>query len=413
MNRHEWIVLWVATALVAGVHLVLAWRLFGRGSGLWRWRRVGCGALALSAGLILLAFPLGRHLPRSGELLSVQYVGFFAMGVALVLFPLTLARDGLVLLRRVARTLAALRRAGPETAAEPNGAAEPIAAGEPRATRRELLRGLSSVGVLGSSSALAGAGALQARSLPEVTRLKVPIQGLAPDLAGLRIVQLSDLHLGPILGRAWLDEIVTAVNNLRPDLVAITGDLVDGHVEDLREDVAALRRLRAPHGVYFVTGNHEYYWDALAWVNELGRLGLDVLVNEHRVLARGAGRLVLAGVTDLSARSILRRHATDPAAALAGAPSGVPRVLLAHQPKSIHAARKLEVDLQLSGHTHGGQFFPWNLVIGLVQPLAKGLGRFGRTWLYVSRGTGTWGPPLRTGVPAEITELELVPDAGG
>ena len=395
MTRTELIVLAVASVLVVGVHLVLAWRLFGRGSGLWRWRRYGWGALVLSAALILLAFPGGNHLPRTGELLSFQYVGFFVMGVVLILFPLTIARDVALLLRRTARAFA---RGG-----SPAGADEPALA-----SRRAFLRRVSSLGVIGSSSALASAGAVQARQLAEVHRVKVPIEGLHPDLAGLRIAQISDLHVGPILGRAWLDQVVSAVNHLRPDLIAVTGDLADGAVDDLREDVAALRRLRAPHGVYFVTGNHEYYWDALAWVDEVRRLGLDVLVNEHRVLTRGAARWIVAGVTDYSARSILRRHASDPAKAVAGAPEADLRILLAHQPKSVFAARKLDIDLQLSGHTHGGQFFPWNLVIGFFQPLAKGLGRFDHTWLYVSRGTGTWGPPLRT-VPAEITELELVP----
>ncbi len=394
MNRHELLVLAIATPLVLGLHLVLAWRLFGRGSGLWRWRWFGRVGLALSAGLILLAFPIANHLPRSGELLSLQYVGFCAMGIVLVLFPLTLARDLLRVLRDGLRALDRRPRPVPESAEAPS--------------RRQFLRALSSSCVLGSSSALAGAGAVQARQLAEVERVRIPVEGLHPDLVGLRIVQLSDLHLGPILGRAWLEEVVSAVNQLRPDLIAITGDLVDGHVADLREDVAALRRLRAPHGVYFVTGNHEYYWDALAWVEEVRRLGLDVLLNEHRIVTRGAARLLVAGVTDLSARASVRRHATDPAKAVAGAPAVDLRLLLAHQPKSVFAARTLGIDLQLSGHTHGGQFFPWNLLIGLFQPLSKGLGRFDRTWLYVSRGTGTWGPPLRTGVPAEITELELV-----
>jgi len=381
---------------VAGIHAYLGWRLFGPGSGLERARVAGWSALALSAGLILVAFPGGSFLPRSGELLTVQYLGFVAMGVVLVLFPLTLARELLGLARRGLRRL---KRAMPEAPPQPE--------------RRAFLRALPGLGLLGSSSALSAAGAMQARQLAEVHRVRVPIAGLHPDLAGLRIAQITDLHIGPILGRAWLDEVVSRVNQLRPDLIAVTGDLADGTVEDLREDVGALRRLRAPHGVYFVTGNHEYYWDALAWVDEVRRLGLDALVNEHRLLAIGGARLQVAGVTDYSAGPILRRHRTDPAQALAGAPDADLRVLLAHQPKSIHKARTLGVHLQLSGHTHGGQFFPWNLLIGFFQPLAQGLGRFGDTWLYVSRGTGTWGPPLRTGVPAEITEIELVPAEDG
>ncbi len=200
MTQTELLVLLIAVALVAALHLVLAWRLFGRGSGLWRWRWYGRGVLALSATLILVAFPGGNHLPHSGELLSFQYVGFFAMGIVLVLFPLTLARDVALAVRRGVRAL----RGREESVSAPESPA--------LASRRQFLRALSSAGVLGSSSALAGAGAVQARQLAEVRRVRVPIENLHPDLVGLRIAQISDLHIGPILGRAWLDEVVTAVN---------------------------------------------------------------------------------------------------------------------------------------------------------------------------------------------------------
>jgi len=254
---------------------------------------------------------------------------------------------------------------------------------------------------------LTGAGVVEARALPELRHVSIPIADLPEALVGFRIVQISDLHLGPILGRAWLEEVVTAVNQARPDLIAVTGDLADGTVAELGDEVDALRRLRAPHGVYFVTGNHEYYWDADAWVAHVRELGLDVLLNEHRVLDVGGARLVVAGVGDFSAKRMHPEHGSDPARALAGAPDASVKVLLAHQPKSVLAARKLGYDLQLSGHTHGGQFFPWNLLVGFFHPLARGLGRFDRTWLYVSCGTGTWGPPVRTGVRSEISVIEL------
>ena len=388
----------IVLAIVAGIHVYLGRRLFGRRSGLWRWRRLGWSALGASAALMLLAFVGGRWIPRSGGFLVVQFAGFAAMGLVLVLLPLTLVRD---LLLGAARALDALR---PRTRREPSSEG---------ASRREFLRGVSSLGVLGSSSLLSLAGVVQARALPGVRRVAIPLERLPAELEGFRIVQITDLHLGPILGREWLEAVVAAVNALEPDLVAVTGDLADGHVADLREVVAPLADLVAPHGVFFVTGNHEYYWNAEAWVAEVRRLGLTVLLNEQRLLALGAARLLVAGVTDVSAHSILPAHATDPARALAGAPEAHVRVLLAHQPRSVLAARKLGVDLQLSGHTHGGQFFPWNLVIGFFHPLAAGLGRFDRTWLYVSRGTGMWGPPLRTGVPAEISEIVLVAETSG
>jgi len=237
---------------------------------------------------------------------------------------------------------------------------------------------------------------------PRVVRVTVPIADLPNDLAGFRILQLSDLHIGPTIRRPFVDAVVNRANSLRPDLVAVTGDVADGLVPELREHVAPLGRLRAPHGAYFVTGNHEYYWDGGGWTSELERLGIAVWSHEHRVVEGGLGRLVIAGVTDLSASS-------DPAAAVAGAPASDVRVLLAHQPRSAFAAQAVGYDLQLSGHTHGGQYFPFNLLVRLFQPFVAGLHRLESMWLYVSRGTGYWGPPLRLCAPAEITLLELVP----
>ncbi len=255
--------------------------------------------------------------------------------------------------------------------------------------------------VVSAAMVLTLVGIMLARR-PRVVRVTVPIADLPNDLAGFRILQLSDLHIGPTIRRPFVDAVVNRANALRPDLIAVTGDLADGLVPELREHVAPLGRLRAPHGAFFVTGNHEYYWDVRGWTNELERLGIAVLSNEHRVVERGSGRLVIAGVTDLSATS-------DPAAAVAGAPASNVRVLLAHQPRSAFAAQAAGYDLQLSGHTHGGQYFPFNLLVRLFQPFVAGLHRLESMWLYVSRGTGYWGPPLRLCAPAEITVLELVP----
>jgi uncharacterized protein len=240
-----------------------------------------------------------------------------------------------------------------------------------------------------------------------VVRVEVPIGGLPEDLQGFRIVQLSDLHVGPTLKRAFVERIVATANQLQPHLIALTGDVADGLPPALRQEVAPLARLTAPHGKFFVTGNHEYYWDAAGWVRELERLGFDALVNSHRVITHGAGRLLLAGVTDHSASRLVPGHASDPFAAVAGAPESDVRVLLAHQPKSAFAARAAGFDLQLSGHTHGGQYFPFNLLVRLFQPFVAGLHRLEEMWLYVSRGTGYWGPPLRLGAPAEITLIQL------
>jgi predicted MPP superfamily phosphohydrolase len=248
-----------------------------------------------------------------------------------------------------------------------------------------------------------------ARGSARVERVQVPVERLGPGLAGLRVVQISDIHIGPTLDGPWLQRVVQQVNALQPDLVAVTGDLVDGSVRQLRQHVAPLAGLKAPLGVYFVTGNHEYYHGASAWVAEVARLGLTVLLNEHRVVERDGARLTVAGVTDHDGGRMDPTHACRPEVALAGAPEGVPRLLLAHQPRTAALARGLGVDLQLSGHTHGGQIFPFMFFVKLQQPVVRGLALLEGVRVYTHRGTGYWGPPWRLGPAPEITLLTLVP----
>jgi predicted MPP superfamily phosphohydrolase len=235
------------------------------------------------------------------------------------------------------------------------------------------------------------------------------VAGLPDALAGFTIVQISDIHVGPTIKRPYLDRIVDRVNGLAPDAVAITGDLVDGTVRELAPHTAPLARLKATHGTFFVTGNHEYYAGAEPWIAELRRLGVRVLMNEHEVIERAGHALVLAGVTDYSAGHFDAAHRSDPQRAIGGAPSHTAlRVLLAHQPRTAPAAAQAGFDLQLSGHTHGGQFWPWNLFVPMQQPYVAGLAKHESMWIYVSRGTGYWGPPKRFGAPSEITRIRLV-----
>ena len=258
---------------------------------------------------------------------------------------------------------------------------------------------VSPLTVLGLAALVTVAGVLQARQ-PRVVRVRVPITDLPRDLEGFRIVQLSDLHVGPTLKRPFVERVVATANALDPDVVALTGDVADGFVPELQAEVAPLASLAARHGKFYVSGNHDYYWDASAWTREIERLGLSVLDHAHRMVRQGTARLLVAGVPDLSVPS-------DPATALRGAPASDVRVLLAHQPRSAFAARAAGFDLQLSGHTHGGQYFPFNLLVRLFEPFVAGLHRLESMWLYVSRGTGYWGPPLRLGAPPEITLIEL------
>ncbi|MET0858243.1 MAG: metallophosphoesterase [Telluria sp.] len=254
-------------------------------------------------------------------------------------------------------------------------------------------------------------GLVNARRVAQVVDVDVPIAGLPAAFHGYTIVQISDIHVGPTIKHGYLNAIVTRVNALQPDAIAITGDLVDGSVKRLGLHTAPLERLSARDGTFFVTGNHEYYSGANEWIAEMRRLGLTVLMNQHVVREREGDALMIAGVADFTAHHFDESHRSDPQAAAAGAPANVKvKVLLAHQPRSAVAAADAGFDLQLSGHTHGGQFFPWNLFVPLQQPYTAGLNRLRMLWVYTSRGTGYWGPPKRFGAPSEITRVRLVPE---
>ncbi len=273
--------------------------------------------------------------------------------------------------------------------------------------RRRFLVHSTNVGIAGAATILTGYGLYEAHRSADVENVTVYIPHLPPEFDGFRIVQLTDIHIGPTIKRNFVETIVRQVGDLRADLIAFTGDLVDGSVRWLRDDVAPLKELSAPHGKFFVTGNHEYYSGVEPWMEEADRLGFTMLVNEHRLIGRSEKSLVLAGVTDYGGGDFLASHVSNPAAAIANSPSDSVKILLAHQPKSIVEASRAGYDLQLSGHTHGGQFFPWDGMARLIQPYIKGLHKHENTFVYVSRGSGYWGPPLRLGIPPEITVITL------
>jgi predicted MPP superfamily phosphohydrolase len=274
--------------------------------------------------------------------------------------------------------------------------------------RRMFIARLSATAIAVLVAGLGGAALRSALRSVDVRRIRVKLERLPRGQHGFTLVQLTDVHVGPTIGREFIDDIVRRTNALEPDLIAITGDLVDGSVEQLRDAVAPLAGLRARHGVFFVTGNHEYFSGAEPWFNELARLGIRVLRNECVSIGAADASFDLGGIDDHSAG---RYGGLEPAAAVSRALAGRDRsrelVLLAHQPRSLLMAEPFGVGLQLSGHTHGGQIWPFKYLVRLQQPFVEGLHRRGDAQIYVSRGTGYWGPPMRLAAPAEVTRIEL------
>jgi predicted MPP superfamily phosphohydrolase len=266
----------------------------------------------------------------------------------------------------------------------------------------------ASVVILSASAALFLVGYVSAHHGVRLRRVAVPIDNLPPELSGLRIAQITDLHVGPTIRKKFVEKVVRLVAKAAPDLIVVTGDLADGRVRDLADQVAPLSALRAPLGQYYVTGNHEYYWEGAGWIEKVKELGFAPLLNEHAIIQKEGKSFAIAGVPDPTAE-----HFGHPGPNLERAFEGIPgdaypRIFLCHQPKYAAHAERQGATLQISGHTHGGQFFPWTLIASWVHRFNHGLHRLSSMWIYVSRGTGYWGPPVRVGSPAELTLLELV-----
>ncbi len=242
---------------------------------------------------------------------------------------------------------------------------------------------------------------------PRVVDVAIELTRLPAALSGLTIAQITDVHIGPTVGADFVRDVVAQVNGIGADVIVITGDLVDGRAASHASSAEPLADLRARQGIFYVTGNHEYYWGVDAWLPIFRQLGLQVMRNRRVAIERGGASFDLAGIDDHESRR-WRGHGPDLAGALDGRDRSRAVVLLAHQPRQVRVAQRHGVDLQLSGHTHGGQIWPWHGAVRIQQGgLLAGHYRFGDTQLYVSRGTGYWGPPVRFGAPAEITRIEL------
>ena len=345
------------------------------------------GLIALAAGLPLMRLFL-RRLPAAARLLSWPLYTW--LGALMLLFVLLLAAD----VAKVIAWLWARIRIHGQAPIDLN--------------RRTLVARAVAGAVTAAAGALTAVAMRSALGPVAVRRLPISLARLPRQLNGLSLVQLTDIHIGPTIGRAFIEGIVARTNALNPDVVAITGDLVDGTVAELGDAVAPLADLRARHGVFFVTGNHEYFSGATPWITELTRLGIRCLRNERVSIGDGDATFDLAGVDDRSgARSGEEGHGEDLDRALANLDPSREVVLLAHQPKSVFTAARFGIGLQISGHTHGGQIWPFSYLVRLQQPFIAGLHRHAGTQIYVSRGTGYWGPPMRLAAPAEITHLIL------
>lgn len=392
-------------AVLALLHLYLWKRLVRDTTRPGRTRRV-LTAVVVALFALLLATLIGPRVTGVRDAGWYAWPGYFWFALAaylflalLVLEPVRLALRGWV--RRAPAAAAPVPDGGPGADAE--SVAAPADSG---VNRRVFLARAGAVAAGAASAGLVTVGAATALGPPDVLAVPVRLRRLDPAMRGFRIAVVSDIHLGPLLGRAHTERIVRMINETEPDLVAIVGDLVDGTVAELGPAAAPLRDLSAREGSFFVTGNHEYFVDDPAsWLTEIERLGVQPLRNESTVIRRGGAAFDLAGVNDVAGEE--RSDPPDFDRALSGVDASRPTVLLAHQPIQVGEAAAHGVDLQVSGHTHGGQMWPFHYVVGAVQPALAGLSTVGDTQLYVSRGAGFWGPPVRIGAPPDITVLSL------
>ncbi|WP_203981144.1 metallophosphoesterase [Planosporangium flavigriseum] len=373
------------------------------------WRRAGTVLIVVLALLAPTTVIAGRTLPMAQQRVLAWpgylwlSVMFLAFSILLVLeLPRLALRPWVRGARRdVAEPAPALVGADQSTATPQPGTVEPATPDLPDPSRRLLLARSAAIVAGLTAVGTTAVGTHTALSAPRVARQQISLRKLPRSMDGFRIAVVSDIHLGPLLGRGHTQRIVDIINRLDADLVTVVGDLVDGTVAELGSAAQPLAGLRSRRGSFFVTGNHEYFSGFQEWIPEVESFGLTVLRNQ-RVEIDG---LDLAGVNDVTGGNY--GDGPDYERALSGRDPAKPVVLMAHQPIQVTDAQKHGVDLQLSGHTHGGQIFPFSYLVRLQQPVISGYARFGDTQLYVTRGAGFWGPPVRVGAPPDVTLIEL------
>ncbi|MDC0710446.1 metallophosphoesterase [Stigmatella sp. ncwal1] len=391
------IFLTVLSLLTVLGHLYLYRRLVRDTSPLRRWRRAAGGALWGLGALMLGSAMTARVLPPGG-LRPIFFLGWMWMAAAAYLLLILWLVGG-------ARLLARLGQRG-RSAPPPSEAASPPAAASEE--RRQFLARSAAGGALLVTGGFVGYGTWRAFHPPVVNRIAVRLPGLPKALDGFTLVQVTDIHVGPLIQRRFMDAMVEQCNALKPDAVCITGDLVDGSVPALAPSVSALANLRSRYGSFFVTGNHEYYSGDEEWAEALERMGITVLRNRHVSVGEPGASFDMVGVDDWAAQRSGFPRKYDLERALAGRAPERASVLLAHQPSNWRVAAQKGIGLQLSGHTHGGQFFPFTLAVGAMWEHDAGHYEENGRHLYVSRGTGFWGPPVRVAAPPEIVQVTLL-----
>ncbi len=391
----------IALSIWFGAHFYLGWRFIKPAKLEHPWKGVAWASIFLLGATVPLVFWLGRQLDRPEWTDSIFWIAYVHMGLLCLVFFMTLGRDLVVgLMNLFGRSeRRQIKKVAVEGVPKEHGGVDP--------SRRAFLTNATNAGILGVGGTLSAVGYVNARREPAVVEVDIPVKGLPGALEGFKVVQISDVHVGPTVRRPFVQTVVDRINTLDADMVAVTGDLIDGDVRERWDDLQPLKDIASKHGTFYVTGNHEYYWGGQRCIDAVKRLGMKVLLNEHQVVEHDQERVVVAGVTDLQQGGNIPGQDSDPAAAIKGAPEAGFKLLLAHQPRSVFAAAGQGYDLQISGHTHGGQFAPWSFFVWLAQPFTAGLHIFKDTMIYVSRGTGYWGPPMRLAAPSEITLLKL------
>ena len=383
--------------ICAAICLILYTRLVRPLKWKKRWKLLLLIPIVLLSLIPFLALPFSRYVDFESPYYWMVKAVFYIFSLDAVLLILIVIRDIIAFILKVSFGIRSAVRSKKDPA---------FVEDEAVLSRRKFLFNLSSGAIAGGAALVTPISAHAARHDRVIKNVEIRMDNLPEELEGFRIAHLSDVHVGNTIDRQMFSEIVNETNLLQPDLVAITGDLVDGYPEQLKPELAPIVDLKSTYGTFYCTGNHEHMWDGPGWCDILESYGVHVLKNTHEMIPVPGGKLAVAGVYDISVNR-RRKLRSSPSDALSGIPEDVFRIMLVHQPKSVDPSLEAGADVVLLGHTHGGQSFPLNLMNPIIHKYARGMYRVGHKAVFVSCGTGYWGPPLRIGVPPEIILVTL------